>query len=149
MATPNKALLKQTLEHIKTHQGDWIQSQWITPADDREDPSCGTAYCFAGWAVALSGFKVERTGIVRIDQLPPEVVHRLDVEDNVFQSGYVGGLAAECGDVAAALLNIRNFGRRGDDSEGPGCHLFCGHNGLDDLERHVADLCGEIPEPVS
>ena len=145
MATVNTELLKQTLDYIKDHETDWIQNQWITPAEEREDPSCGTAYCFAGWAVALSNYHVERNGCVGIDQLPPEVVHRLDAEDNIFQSGYVGGLAAECGDVAAALLNIDGFGRMPHRS----CHLFCGHNGLADLERIVAELCGETATAAS
>ena len=145
MATPNKALLRQTLDYIRAHETDWIQNHWIMPAEDREDPSCGTAYCFAGWAVALSGYKVERNGCVGIDQLPPGVGHRLDTEDNVFQSGYVGGLAAECGDVAAALLDIDGFGRMPHHK----CHLFCGHNGMADLERIVAELCGETAEAVT
>ncbi len=140
MATPNVALLRQTLEHIETHQADWNQRQWITPADEREDPSCGTAYCFAGWAVALSGYKIERTGVVRIDQLPPDMVHRLNAEDRVFSSGYAGGSVAECGSVGAVLLGIRHFDGRG------GCHLFCGHNDLDDLRRFVVELCAVTPE---
>lgn len=143
MSTPNVALLRQTLEHVKTNEGDWIQNQWITPADEREDPSCGTAYCFAGWAVALSGYKIERTGNVRTNQLPPEMVDHLDAEDRVFPSGYAGGPVAECGSVAAVLLGIRHFDGRG------GCHLFCGHNDLDDLERMVAELCAEPAEAVT
>lgn len=143
MSTPNVALLKQTLAHVEAHQADWNQRQWITPADEREDPSCGTAYCFAGWAVALSGYKVERTGSVGIGQLPPEVVYRLDAEDNIYQSGYVGGLAAGCGHVAAVLLGIKALGSQ--DGE----HLFDGYNTLDDLRRIVAELCGESAEAVT
>lgn len=140
---PNTELLERTLRHIKDHQNDWIQRQWITPADEREDPSCGTAYCFAGWAVALSGYKIERTGNVRVDQLPPEMAQRLAAEDRVFTSGYAGGPVAECGSVAAVLLGIRHFDGRG------GCHLFCGHNSLDDLTHMVAKLCAATTEPAA
>lgn len=42
---PNIALLQKTLQYIKENPGEWLQQTW----------ACGTAGCFAGHAVRLSG----------------------------------------------------------------------------------------------
>lgn len=47
--TVNAALLRQTLDYIKTHPEQWEQSTW------RAEELCGTVACFAGWACALNG----------------------------------------------------------------------------------------------
>ncbi len=44
MTALNAALAYRVLDHIEAHPETWDQENW-----------CGTAQCFAGWAVALSG----------------------------------------------------------------------------------------------
>jgi len=48
---PNVKLLNRILDIIETDPDHWDQETWVT-----ETP-CGTAYCFAGWAVHLNGYK--------------------------------------------------------------------------------------------
>ena len=45
--------LDAVLDHIRTHPEQHDQCCWM-----REDPNCGTAACFAGWAVTLAGWKM-------------------------------------------------------------------------------------------
>lgn len=62
---PNVPLLRKVLEHVESipewdpaRRCDmWCQSTWITTLWDKETwlERCGTAACFAGWAVILSG----------------------------------------------------------------------------------------------
>lgn len=47
--TFNKQLADQVLAQIEAHPETWDQTDWRTQRD------CGTAYCFAGWAVEMSG----------------------------------------------------------------------------------------------
>src|SRR5262245_46002525 len=67
----NNALLDEVLSFIDLNrelwdQRDWgqlIVNGWSTDelkryvAEDPDNPACGSAMCFAGWACALSGFK--------------------------------------------------------------------------------------------
>lgn len=53
----NEELLTQTLEQIDNHPEDWNQKVWGTTVDLPEGNTCGTAYCFAGWAVKLAGYE--------------------------------------------------------------------------------------------
>lgn len=143
MTTPNKALLKRTLQHIEEHPEEWNQDHWIT----LPGPSCGTAYCFGGWAVVLSGYQISHAGYVTTDQLPDEIIYRLDALDRIGELP-VTGRWADPGDVASILLGVPLW----DDC--PDClggkhHLFCVCNRFEDLQRIVAELCGEAPEAVS
>ena len=47
----NKELLNKVMDHILANQEQWKQNSWATKTE------CGTTYCFAGWAVVLSGYK--------------------------------------------------------------------------------------------
>lgn len=47
--TLNVKLLQRVLAHIEADPAHWDQDAWAVQA-----PGCGTAYCFAGWAVALA-----------------------------------------------------------------------------------------------
>lgn len=138
---PNTELLKKTLAHIETHQDQWSQNNWITPAEYRDNPECGTAYCFAGWSVALSGYRITKEGHVPVSQLPPKVLFAID-EDEIWEDYDKETdrdvLMASIADVATLLLGVPPWGgpfRRN--------HLFGAHNTLNDLRRHVAELCGE------
>lgn len=69
--TPNAALAYKVLDHIDGRPELWNQGLWVGESD------CGTVACFAGWAVLLSGCRVNADSVV-IDG-PPELVN-LDVD---------------------------------------------------------------------
>lgn len=54
MSGPNADLAYAVLDQIDAHPDSWEQDWWWS---DGVPNSCGTAGCFAGWAVALSGEK--------------------------------------------------------------------------------------------
>lgn len=130
--SPNVALLKATLAHIKAHPETWEQSDWSTPT------KCGTAYCFAGWAVLLgtgpSG-QVDEDDEVPRKALPNEDEIEEHFDDAPASAGYVH--------VAVAARHL--LGLTHDDAEA----LFGGGNELADLEHMVAELCGESAEAVT
>jgi hypothetical protein len=116
---PNVELLRQTLAHIEANPDEWDQRDW------RRETSCGTAYCFAGWAVKLTGGEFCR-----------------DSGGKVF-----GSLVKASGsdvplmiaDYAAELLGLPP---EVDEYGGPAnALLFYSRNTLDDLRRIVAELC--------
>lgn len=58
----NVELLDRIEQQITQHPESWIQSTWFRlpglPNAQEIDPPCGTAFCVAGWAVAMSGHKL-------------------------------------------------------------------------------------------
>lgn len=48
LPTPNLPLLRKILDHIDAHPEEWSQANWFTPTE------CGTAFCVAGHAVAMT-----------------------------------------------------------------------------------------------
>lgn len=88
--TPNVALMRRTLEHILKNRELWDQSDWGQDFQLPDtDGACGTKFCFAGWAVQLSGGKFpvhEEQGFppyhdydeVLLDSLPENVQARLE-----------------------------------------------------------------------
>lgn len=136
----NVELLKRTLQHIEDHPENWNQGLWITLPEEREPGRCGTAYCFAGWTVMLSGHEIDADGYVPFETLPDEVRARIDPFDvgQHSDADFVGNrTSVGVAEAAAALLDIEDFWRA------PGPHLFDGSNDLEDLRQHVAGLCGE------
>jgi hypothetical protein len=110
---PNTELLQRTLAQIEAHPEAWNQEAWASKTD------CGTAYCFAGHAVALTYpdavpmFEgASTTGFVSIPQHPERTLW------------YVPDLAGE-------VLGL---------THGPASILFDCVNTLDDLRAMVADL---------
>jgi hypothetical protein len=120
---PNTELLNRTLNYIEAHPKEWDQDAWA-----RRD-QCGTAYCFAGTTVMLSG-------------LP------LDWHDS-YQQDYdeTASLIAENAPAPYAGENISTVAR--DLLElGPeqADNLFDPRNTLNDLRRLVAEFtAGEPP----
>lgn len=138
---PNTDLLHRTLEQCRTHPDTWNQDRWITLPGYGASPYCGTAYCFGGWAVVLSGYQIGDAGYVTTGQLPAEIVYCLDALDRIGELP-VTGRWADPGDVAAILLDIPLWDNC-PDCLGGKHHLFCACNSFADLERIVAELCGE------
>ena len=106
----NVDLFVRVLAQIEKHPGTWDQTEY------RRQHRCGTAYCFAGTAIHLSG-----------------VAWRLDSGSDLFVDS--GDMAP---DVAADLLGI---GRNISYHEDPG-GLFNAANTLCDLYRISAQHCG-------
>lgn len=135
MATVNTELLKATLEHIKDNPETWDQGQW-----------CGTAQCFAGWAVSLAGMLANpETDCVYVDDMPAElmgVVHP-DIEKVSVREAAVIAL----GIIDAELID--NGPEGSGEPEEAAAVLFYAGNELEDLERFVADLCSETGEATS
>lgn len=65
MATPDAELAYKTLDLIKANPDAFNMADWFDSRDDEAielddltDGGCGTTACFAGWAIALSGYKL-------------------------------------------------------------------------------------------
>lgn len=44
--TPNAALIRKVMAHIRAHPEGWNQNDW---------GGCGMSHCFGGWALVLGG----------------------------------------------------------------------------------------------
>lgn len=55
MTARNVELLERVMQHIDDHPEQHDQAAWIN--------ECGTAACFAGWAVMFTGGKLSRDGV--------------------------------------------------------------------------------------
>lgn len=116
MTTPNAALAYRVLDQIDAQPETWVQATWIKKTE------CGTAGCFAGWAVLLSG-------------LQPAYL------DNVSDStsyAMVGEESVRIERVAEDLLGAR-YVDEGDEDEQD---LFNGDNTREDLGRLVEEIFG-------
>lgn len=51
----NVELMQKVLDHITNHRDEWDQTAWATKTSFS---SCGTAYCFAGHAVHMTGHEL-------------------------------------------------------------------------------------------
>lgn len=65
---PNLPLLRKVLDHIDAHPEEWDQSNYVlTEAEQIKQqtgqPGCGTAYCIAGHAVAMTIGSVPSVGL--------------------------------------------------------------------------------------
>jgi hypothetical protein len=56
---PNFPLLDATLAYTREHRDSWDQGTWARPRFDRDRNVCGTACCFAGNALIVSGYRIE------------------------------------------------------------------------------------------
>lgn len=110
MSAPNAELAYKILDQIDAHPETWQQGVW----------DCGTAACFAGWAVRLAGGKVDlRDGV--LDPLVidgPEELVGLEIPD-----------AAEVA-LSASCVSP---------------NLFDGSNTREDLGWLVAEIFGPRP----
>lgn len=118
MSAPNAELAYRILDQIDAHPEQWNQGTWVT--------DCGTSFCFAGWALELTGHTlrdVEVNGLRRM---------QLDDEPEVF--------AETVARAAAVELRIRRW----DAGQ-----LFESMNTREDLGELVAEIFGSRPERVS
>lgn len=116
---PNHDLFVKVLAHIERKPEAWQQNFWSRFTDDEDRPlACGTAHCFAGWAIAIA------EGVNLTSNRDEEILP-----------------------WAYRLLGIPGDFERYYDSRPEAPHLFDGSNTLDDLYRLSADILG-IDETV-
>jgi hypothetical protein len=120
MTAPNAELAWRVLDQIDAHPETWNQRDWAS------EGSCGTAYCFAGWAALLAGHEIA--------WLSAEVAL-----DGTLIADYVVDASAPegkqwVGDAAREALGIADS-----------LSLFAGHNTREDLHRLVAEIFGPRP----
>ena len=116
MTAPNAALAYEVLDYIDAHPEEWNQRRWV----------CGTAACFAGWAVRLSGAEIRQTepdepNSAKVVAGPAELV----------------GLTVE--EAAHEVLGIHRYAMVNED-------LFDAWNSREDVGRIVAQIFGPRPE---
>lgn len=112
--TPNAELAYKALDHIDAHPEEWDQATW----------HCGTAACFAGHALRLSGCQLERIGINgAIVAAGPAHLVGVEVEYAAYEVLGVPGQADEAGDD----------------------WLFDPDHSREDLGRLVAEIFGPRP----
>lgn len=124
--TPNAELAYRVLDHIDAHPKNWDQHHW-----------CGTAKCFAGWAVELSGETPDHNqeiGGVHVSQRAAELLG--------FESEFDMGQFAEA-----------KYEERGGEFDVDGyatedLDLFSAVLTREDLDRVVAEIFGPRPHPA-
>jgi hypothetical protein len=120
VTTPNAELAYRILDHIDAVPEQWDQREW-----------CGTAKCFAGWAVDLSGERPDDFGMVNGVHVAERAAQLL---------GFASTTAMD--DYAIEVLGIEV-----DDNEEPSerFDLFCATNTREDLGHLVAEIFGSGP----
>jgi hypothetical protein len=117
VTTPNAELAYRVLDRIDAEPYRWIQGDWATETD------CGTAYCFAGWAVVLAG----REPVWDYGECSYVADDRGVDEGTQF-----------IGDAAREALGVEDTGS-----------LFDGFNTREDLGRIVAEIFGPRPDAAA
>lgn len=120
MTAPNAELAYRVLDHIDAHPESWNQGTW----------DCGTAACFAGWAVRLSG------GVADTDE-------NSDTDGTVIEGpSHLVGLTIQ--DAAIEVLGDGGWTPSTVDV-GEADWLFSAANDRADLGRLVAEIFGPRP----
>jgi hypothetical protein len=117
---PNAELAYRVLDHITAHPKEWNQTIYL-----RKD-HCGTAACFAGWTVLLSGDRPNWS-----EGWP---AHGGEVTDVVTAAQSPDSVCVS--DRATELLDITSWDAFG---------LFDANNSMDDLCEQVVDIFGPRP----
>lgn len=139
----NVELLERVLTYIKDHPEDHRQKVWA------EMSSCGTAMCFAGWAVALSGSRFlwdnapaafsHQAHYCTVPEESPMAIEPGDhwvyreIEDFDIELGE-GERIAYISDTAMHLLDL-TFKQANE--------LFDSDNTLEEIEEIVKDIINE------
>jgi hypothetical protein len=126
----NTALLERVLAQIEAAPAQWDQGNYASQTD-LANGECGTAYCFAGWAVALT-YPAAKFAFTDTQSHWPTDRTATTVVLNPAE--FTGPAVIDA--VARDLLGI---------SDKTAEVLFEGGNSLDDLRRMVADLVAGRP----
>jgi len=77
----NRPLFQKIIDKIENDPHSYCQLKYKTDRNDTLGGDCGSAYCIAGWACHLEGYKVH-------------------------ESGYINFTYEHCADVARQLLKL-------------------------------------------
>lgn len=142
MSGINFNLLDLTLETVQKLEsgkkaGKWAQGTWCTgePAKSQKikgegetyvpiKVNCGTAMCFAGWAISLGGGRL----VIPADSVDDVDADGVTFAEEAWHPDYGVGYVSE---VAQYLLGIDD-----DDADA----MFEAYNEMEDLEKHVVNL---------
>lgn len=116
---PNAELAYRVIDHIDANPEQWNQQAWVS--------DCGAAYCFAGWALTLTGHELK---LVRRADGPS----RMDLDD------IMGVYADHVQSAAAAELGLAGFSGRNDAEM-----LFSPDNSRETLGELVTEIFGPRP----
>jgi len=119
--------LRRVLAHIESTPQLWNQSTWVS------ETSCGTAYCFAGWAVALEGIPIvvdDGSPYIDFRTLPEPWHSKLDKLSLAYLDG--GWHRAAVSDVAALILGLHDKWA-----------LFRACLTLDELRESIDRICAD------
>jgi hypothetical protein len=122
MTTPNTPELVAIYQHIKANPEEWWQATYAQRVD------CGTAYCFAGWAVV-------RAGGVPTDWKT--------FEDSIGTWSDTG--KAVMPDGRPVMIDVEAVEILGITDE-QSWELFAGGNDLNDIRSAIFDITGVDPE---
>lgn len=124
--TLNATLAYRVLDRIEADPHAWDQTHWI------KRTACGTAACFAGRTVLLSGYEP----VFSISDPPVEEAPTVrDSDGNRIAVPY----------LAERLLGKRYRNFIDEDAEPDEEDLFAAYNTIDDLRRIVAAIFGPRP----
>jgi hypothetical protein len=127
--TPNAELAYRVLDHIDRNPEQWDQQNWF------RETKCGTAACFAGWAVVLTG------GDVEVNASGDWKSVTLDGEEfRYFNIAGLNALGIETDEVPDSKHDCP-CGCGGTEID----QLFDGANTRSDLGRIVAEIFGPRP----
>lgn len=125
MSGPNVDLLNRTLAHIEANPDEWDQHTW------RRKTECGTAMCFAGWAVTFSGGQWTEPAVEIPDPIGYDRSHFLTAEPEDYADEACNA-AIPVDDRACRVLGLTS--KQAD-------RLFWGGNTLADVREIVAEIC--------
>jgi hypothetical protein len=119
----DSALAWRVMDHVDAHPEQHDQTLWWNPEAD-----CGTAGCFAGWTVLLSG---------------GELIRRGGLLSAVYVENGLGDLNGK--HVALAAATLLGIDVDSDQYEAEDLTLFSERNTREDLRRLVAEIFGPRP----
>lgn len=159
----NKDLILRTRDWIHQPTVLWDQSSWTGFVDLEDSTECGTAYCYAGWAVALAGFfitpeneYVPLSFVERITGLDPARV--LEAAQIKRPRGEIIAPEIHVQDAATVILGLDNLMLTQvtrckcgevECEERPTLvkaanALFRGQNSLEDINRVIAEIFATV-----
>jgi hypothetical protein len=121
-----------TLRQIILHPELWNQKEWV----------CGTAACFAGWAVHLQGIELDPTHGAATVALTEDQLALFAGTDVFLYPSHTGGRAASIPSAASHFLGLNDYNHQ----------FFVGTNTLLDLLSQADELATlwekELPEDL-
>lgn len=105
---PNVPLFRKVVEHIEAHPNEWNQDWWVHQHGGVEEGEiCGTTFCFAGWALKLTGHNLHEETRLFKDQYGDYSRRCTVLDGNVVNNDQV--VAAACEELGVDPSDIAPF----------------------------------------